>query len=269
MPPLVHAGVRRLVRSDSRWQPARVAAYFLPPFLIGLLVIFWRDVIDYALIAIYLGYAVALLLFLRSGPDTLRLAPFEGVVPVYRAVIFAAGALCLSAAVDILILFDVHRSQGAHILTIINIANLLGVFVLGMAAAVANQSRPPIATVETLSQTELDEDGDTLVHIDALMQDKKIYRDANLNLDRLSRKAAIPARRISTAINRALAKNVSQYVNDYRISEACRLLVETDRPVTEIMFDVGFQTKSNFNREFRRVTETNPLAWREGKVGSA
>ena len=33
--------------------------------------------------------------------------------------------------------------------------------------------------------------------------------------------------------------------------------------VTAAMFDSGFQTKSNFNREFRRVTSLNPAAWRE------
>jgi AraC-like DNA-binding protein len=41
------------------------------------------------------------------------------------------------------------------------------------------------------------------------------------------------------------------------------LLAETTTPVTEIMFDVGFQTKSNFNREFRRVTDMSPLEWRK------
>jgi AraC-like DNA-binding protein len=34
------------------------------------------------------------------------------------------------------------------------------------------------------------------------------------------------------------------------------------------MFEVGFQTKSNFNREFRRVTDMTPLAWRERKGGA-
>jgi AraC-like DNA-binding protein len=28
------------------------------------------------------------------------------------------------------------------------------------------------------------------------------------------------------------------------------------------MFDSGFQTKSNFNREFRRQTGLSPAAWR-------
>jgi AraC-like DNA-binding protein len=32
--------------------------------------------------------------------------------------------------------------------------------------------------------------------------------------------------------------------------------------VTTIMLDAGFQTKSNFNREFRRVTGTSPSLWR-------
>jgi AraC-like DNA-binding protein len=76
-------------------------------------------------------------------------------------------------------------------------------------------------------------------------------------------------RQISAAINRATGKNVSQYVNEFRIAEACALLVETDKPVTEIMLDVGFQTKSNFNREFRRVTNMTPVQWRQSRAKSA
>ncbi|MEW6633873.1 MAG: helix-turn-helix domain-containing protein [Pseudomonadota bacterium] len=34
-------------------------------------------------------------------------------------------------------------------------------------------------------------------------------------------------------------------------------------PVTAAMFESGFQTKSNFNREFRRVTSLSPASWRE------
>jgi len=95
---------------------------------------------------------------------------------------------------------------------------------------------------------------------------QKLYRDENLNLTRLARRAGIPARRISGAINRLTSKNVSQYVNDHRITEACRLLKDTDHAVTTIMFESGFQTKSNFNREFRRVTGVSPMAWRERSV---
>lgn len=113
------------------------------------------------------------------------------------------------------------------------------------------------------------EDKETLAVVQAVMQSKRVYRDVDLSLDRLARKTGIPARQVSTAINRATGKNVSQYVNEHRIAEACVLLTDTDRPVTEIMFKAGFQTKSNFNREFRRVTEMSPLEWRERKPATS
>jgi AraC-like DNA-binding protein len=69
-------------------------------------------------------------------------------------------------------------------------------------------------------------------------------------------------RGVSMAINRVSGLNVSQFVNNRRIREACRLLEKTDKPLTEIMFDCGFATKSNFNREFRRVTDRSPSQWR-------
>ena len=73
----------------------------------------------------------------------------------------------------------------------------------------------------------------------------------------------MPARQISGAVNRVAGKNVSQFINDFRIAEACRLLSETDMSVTAAMLESGFQTKSNFNREFRRVMSLSPASWRE------
>lgn len=57
--------------------------------------------------------------------------------------------------------------------------------------------------------------------------------------------------------------SVSQYVNGYRVRTACGLLVVSDGPVSTVMFEAGFMTKSNFNREFLRVAGTSPSAWRK------
>ncbi|MNY61663.1 HTH-type transcriptional activator Btr [compost metagenome] len=73
----------------------------------------------------------------------------------------------------------------------------------------------------------------------------------------------MPARRISNAINRIHGISVSQYVNNYRVEEACRLLLTTEEAITQIAFEAGFLTKSNFNREFLRVTGKSPSSWRE------
>ncbi len=73
----------------------------------------------------------------------------------------------------------------------------------------------------------------------------------------------MPARHVSTAINRQHGVNVSHYINGFRLDEACRLLAETDLSVTEVHLEAGFQTKSNFNREFRRKFGQSPSEWRQ------
>jgi len=159
----------------------------------------------------------------------------------------------------------------ARAATVIGIANLFILVFVGVAAAAASQSHVPLNAAEAAGSPLVKgfgEDADTIRRVDETMQEKKLYRDANLNLNRLARRAGIPARQISAAINRTTGKNVSQYVNEHRVAEACRLLNETDQSVTEIMLTVGFQTKSNFNREFRRVTDMAPLAWRNSNAQS-
>ena len=265
VPPLAYAGVSRLVRTSRRPLAGRIALHGLPAVLMLLLVAFWREAIDIALVLVFVGYALAILLLMRPGADALRLVPFEAAVPAYRAIIFAAAALCLSAAFDIFVFLDFISAKGERALALISVGNLAALVILGIAAAAASRSPAPAEVAEAVPRPDTSEDKETIAAIDALMEARQLYRDANLNLDRLARKAGIPARQISTAINRAMDKNVSQYVNDYRIAEACRLLSATGKSVTEVMFEVGFQTKSNFNREFRRVTDMTPVAWRQRK----
>lgn len=248
---------------DRRWTQPWLHA--LAPALVAGLIVMWPQALDLVLVAIYLGYATALLKLASSGPDALGLAPLEGVVPAHYALFIAAAALAASSAIDIIVLLDLEWASGIHAGQVIGIANLIGLLVLGLAAMVAGHSRPPAAAAEPPPATarfDTEEDEGVVAAVDELMQRPGLFRDANLNLSRLARRAGIPARRISTAVNRLRSANVSQYINGYRIAEACRLLSETDEPVTKIMFEAGFQTKSNFNREFRRVTGMNPKTWR-------
>lgn len=266
MPPLLYLGVSRLVRTADRQWSVLVALLAMPAVVVIVLVIVWRGAVDAALIAIDLIYAAAILWLLRSGADGLRLAPFDSAVPVYRAIIAAAATLCLSGMVDLLVSFDIASGQGRRAATIIGIANLFILVIVGVAAAAASQSHIPPSASEPAGMPpppDDEQDAATIRRIEELMRGKNLYRDTSLNLNRLARRAGIPARQISAAINRATARNVSQYVNEYRIAEACQLLTDTNQTVTEIMLTVGFQTKSNFNREFRRVTAMTPLAWRD------
>ena len=51
-------------------------------------------------------------------------------------------------------------------------------------------------------------------------------------------------------------------VNELRIAQACRLLDETSRTISEIAFDCGYETLSHFNSQFRRTMGTTPSRYR-------
>lgn len=260
--PLTYLGVGNLVWKSRPHMTFQIGLIAIPALVTFSLTLYWPNLIDIAVIAWFTGFALAILLMLSGGINALRLAPFGSAQRLYRAVCFAAVSLLLIAVLDGFVALDFAGTEGRNAIVAITMGNLIGLVCLSVAAATASRTQTPDqdngATV-----TDSTAEGDVvLATVSSLMGAQKVYRDPNLNLDRLARKTGIPSRQISSAINRATTKNVSQYVNEFRISEACELLVNTQKSVTEIMFDVGFQTKSNFNREFRRVTKQTPVQWR-------
>jgi len=65
---------------------------------------------------------------------------------------------------------------------------------------------------------------------------------------------------------RASGKTFSDYTNGIRISHACQLLIETDKPVSEIAFNAGFDSITYFNRVFLRKKKLSPGAYRKMQV---
>ena len=248
----------------------RLWPHALPAGLVLVLIVLWPGPIDVVIITTYLAYGLALTRLALAGPDALRLAPLDEAPLIHRTVQVTAAALLASAFLDLAIRLDLQWWGGSRAALLVGLANVPILLLLGIAAAAAGQKEAPAEEPAPPVMPPPDgKDLEIVRQIDTLMRTRHVFREPDLNLNRLARKAGIPARRISAAINRLRDRNVSQYVNDYRIGEACRLLAGTDLPVTAVMLEVGFQTKSNFNREFRRVTGTSPMAWRAGKGGPA
>ncbi len=68
------------------------------------------------------------------------------------------------------------------------------------------------------------------------------------------------------ACSRFFKKNSGNSFTDYvaqlRVGHACKLLTETDMPVTDICFEVGYGNVSNFNRVFRLARGITPSSYR-------
>ncbi len=62
---------------------------------------------------------------------------------------------------------------------------------------------------------------------------------------------------------RNTGNNFVGYVRKLRIGAACKLLVETSVPITDVCYEVGYQNVSNFNRHFRREKGVAPSRYRQ------
>jgi AraC-like DNA-binding protein len=62
---------------------------------------------------------------------------------------------------------------------------------------------------------------------------------------------------------RASGKTFSNYTNDIRIAHACELLIETDKPISEIALQSGFESLSYFNRVFLAKKKLRPREYRK------
>ncbi len=68
--------------------------------------------------------------------------------------------------------------------------------------------------------------------------------------------------RFSRFFSRATGNTFTDFVNRVRINRACQLLMESERKVGDICYEVGFNNLANFNRRFLQVKGMTPSAFR-------
>ena len=101
--------------------------------------------------------------------------------------------------------------------------------------------------------------------IESQMQEQKLYRNPDLTLRILSETISSNEKKVSQTINQVLGASFSDYINAYRINEALSLLksAETNLTIKEIMFDVGFNSRSVFNTLFKKQTGMTPSEYKK------
>lgn len=121
---------------------------------------------------------------------------------------------------------------------------------------------------EKTSNINVDELTTIANELEKRMSNHKPYLNSELNLDMLAKALEVHPKTLSQAINQVLGKNFSEYINSYRIEEAKSLLRNiTDNQITimEIMYQVGFNSRSVFNSAFKNNTGVTPSRYKEKK----
>lgn len=132
---------------------------------------------------------------------------------------------------------------------------------LSLSRSLSDIPETPIHLPNDPPQPASEEDAQIVARLETLVEDGRLYLDPDLTLTRLARRLGLPVKTLSVAINRVTGENVSRYINARRIKAACDAL-DGGESVTEAMLSAGFNTKSNFNREFLRITGKTPRDYR-------
>lgn len=258
MPPLAYLAFRSLaaIRSNKPWR------HVLPFVAVGLAVAFAPQFTDILLMTTFVTYGILLYRFTLKDPDAVAETPLPRMLPAIRAARLCALLLLFFGLTDAgLAIFTglYGNDMVPAVVTAMNITVLVTVAVYGIWPQLFGREAPVPKREQEVSSVY---DKALLARIEDALEARDLYRQEELSLAKLARRVGAPARDVSATINRATGLNVSQFVNNRRVREVCRLMEETEQPLTAIMFEAGFATKSNFNREFRRVTGMSPSEWR-------
>ncbi len=220
------------------------------------------EALDVLIPVLFAAYGIAIAFALLRGEDSLphsRLENGRMTVLVWRVL---AIALVASAGSDIFIAIRLASGHADVLLwlpSLFSSVTLLILGALGLSNAIESQSTNADGRTEYTVQDKI-RDTAIVEKLESYIETHRPYLDPDLTLARLARKLHLPEKQLSSAINKGKNENVSRYINRHRVHHACALM-RNGKSVTEAMQASGFNTKSNFNREFLRVMGTNPRLW--------
>ncbi len=238
---------------------------------------FWPSIIDFLVPLLSLFYGLTLI---RNS-----FTPAEEACsnqPIHFSIAKRTTGLLLifSALTDSAISYDFFTANGTHSQLILSISYLFLIAVIAIMVVIVGICTPiksgkqatedkilhqkESSEVSSQEKPSLDEDEISLIstQFEILMTEYEAFKDANLTLSKIARKLGIPTRKISSAINQEYGENISRIINTYRVNHAKYLLTSSNMSITDIFLSSGFQSKSNFHREFSRITGQTPSEYR-------
>ncbi|WP_187696219.1 helix-turn-helix domain-containing protein, partial [Xanthovirga aplysinae] len=159
---------------------------------------------------------------------------------------------------------------------------LIGVFGIKQGRIFSNQISLNTGRNSTLVKEKANKEGKTItkqyqnsglneerrfsikMHLTRLMDEEKIFLDPELSLSILATKLKTQPNYISQYINEELDLNFHDYINSKRVNEFKHRIITSKYKhykLIEVAYDCGFNSKSSFNRIFKKANGMTPSAY--------
>ncbi len=112
-------------------------------------------------------------------------------------------------------------------------------------------------------KTKISDDEMIMIHekLKDLMNKEKLYKNPELTLSEVAQKIPIHPNTLSQVINTVEEKNFYDYINSQRVEEFQRIIFlpqNKEYTLLALAFECGFNSKTSFNRNFKKATNLSP-----------
>jgi AraC-like DNA-binding protein len=230
----------------------------------------YRSNVDSIIISSFSAYFLLMIYPMFKGHQILSHLGKQAQRP-YRWLCVLAAMMAINIALEIAIYIETSSGKRLHESIALFVGTNLFILMNTIVAFAVLRRNPLIEWMHEFGLQKFDE-GKSLIpeekHLfekwENLVTKEVLYKqEFGITLSEAAKKLQVPARLLSSAINKIYGASFSQYLNDKRVQEARHLIqTHSTMPLLEVMYESGFSTKSHFNKEFRRVLGTSPSQFR-------
>ena len=101
------------------------------------------------------------------------------------------------------------------------------------------------------------------------MQSEEPFLNPTLSISELALQVGLPTKELSVLINHNLNQHFFDFINNYRVKKAMQILSNPEKSkltILEILYEVGFNSKSTFNAAFKKYTHLTPTQYRSNTL---
>ena len=87
--------------------------------------------------------------------------------------------------------------------------------------------------------------------------------NSSFSMTEIAEKTGMDSSQFSRCFKKASGNTFTGFINRLRVNRACQLLTETDKYISTICYDVGYNNVANFNRRFVEIKKMTPSKYRK------
>jgi len=109
-----------------------------------------------------------------------------------------------------------------------------------------------------------------VLKLESAMCKDRLFLNPTLTVEVLARHTSIPQKQISGVLNQHMGKSFNEFVNQYRVEELKKRLVEPGNEyltITGIAMECGFNSQASLQRIFKQMTNVSPKEYKLAALG--